>query len=147
MQFTATGTASDGKTYELTPYVSWTSSDLAVATLSNAAPTNGIATSVGIGTTAVTAAWGGMVSTSSLTVASATHNIHGDNACRLRQPSGCTTADDGGSHIYRQRRQFMAAGPDHTGHLEFFRKVYSSDQQRSRILEDWLLLSRSVQSR
>ena len=40
-QFTATGTYSDGSTQDLTTSVSWTSSDTSVATISNAAGSNG----------------------------------------------------------------------------------------------------------
>ena len=51
-QFTATGTLSDSSTQDLTTQVTWASSDSAVATVSNAAGSNGLATTAtGVGTT------------------------------------------------------------------------------------------------
>ena len=54
-QFTATGTYSDLSTHDITASVSWTSSDAAVATVSNAAATKGRATGVAAGGVLVTA--------------------------------------------------------------------------------------------
>jgi hypothetical protein len=48
-QFIATGTYSDTTTQVLTSAVTWSSSDTAVATISNAAGSNGLATSLSIG--------------------------------------------------------------------------------------------------
>lgn len=72
VQFSATASATDGTSYEVTPYVSWGASDPGVATISNMAPTNGLATSVGAGVATVTASWRGLLASSTLTVASAT---------------------------------------------------------------------------
>lgn len=61
-QFTATGTYTDSSTQNLTTSASWTSSNTAVATISNATGTNGLATSLAVGGTQITAASGGIVS-------------------------------------------------------------------------------------
>jgi len=53
--FTATGTFTDGTTQNLTTTVTWQSGTLATATISNAAGTQGVATSASIGTTAISA--------------------------------------------------------------------------------------------
>src|SRR3989442_10432356 len=50
-QFTATGTYSDFTTQDLTTQVTWSSSSTAVATISNAGRSQGLATSVAPGTT------------------------------------------------------------------------------------------------
>ena len=67
-QFVATGTFSDNSAQVLTTAASWTSSVTAVATISNAAGTNGSATAIAAGTTTITAAVGGVSSSTTLTV-------------------------------------------------------------------------------
>lgn len=57
-QFTATGTYSDSTTQNLTKSVTWGSSSKSVATISNAAGSNGLATSVTPGATTITATSG-----------------------------------------------------------------------------------------
>jgi hypothetical protein len=52
---TATGTFSDGTTQDLTMDVTWSSGTPGVATISNVAGSEGLATSVAIGTTTITA--------------------------------------------------------------------------------------------
>jgi len=54
-QFTATGTYTDSTTQDLTASVTWSSSLTGYATISNAADSNGLATSVAVGTTTITA--------------------------------------------------------------------------------------------
>ena len=73
-QFTATGVYSDHTTLDLTTSVTWSSSLTAVAAVSNATGTRGLASAQGTGTTTITAtAVGGLVSGStSLTVTAAT---------------------------------------------------------------------------
>ncbi len=63
-QFTATGTFSDGSTQNLTSSVTWNSSSTSVATVS----ASGLASLVGAGTAAITAASGGRSGTANLTV-------------------------------------------------------------------------------
>jgi hypothetical protein len=58
--FIATGTYSDGSTQDLTTAVSWSSSALSVATISNAAGSEGTASGVGAGMTTITATVPGM---------------------------------------------------------------------------------------
>lgn len=67
-QFTATGTYSDNTTQDVTASASWTSSVSSVATISNAAGTNGRATSVSAGTTTITVALGNVSASTTLTV-------------------------------------------------------------------------------
>ncbi|MCA3224048.1 MAG: Ig-like domain-containing protein [Burkholderiales bacterium] len=53
--FTATGTFTDGTTLDLTGAVTWSSSDTAVATISNAAGSRGVATTLATGSTTISA--------------------------------------------------------------------------------------------
>src|SRR5271168_2563800 len=57
-QFAATGHYSDGSTKDLTTTATWNSTVQTVATISNAAGTNGLATGVGNGSTSITATLG-----------------------------------------------------------------------------------------
>jgi uncharacterized protein YjdB len=71
-QFAATGLYSDNSTQDITAQVTWTSATPAVATISNAAGSEGLATSVTAGTSNITAAFGGVTSnTAVLTVSGA----------------------------------------------------------------------------
>ena len=71
-QFTATGTYTDGSTADLTTQVTWASGTTSVATISNAAGSQGLASTLATGTTAITAALGGITSPSdTLTVTTA----------------------------------------------------------------------------
>jgi len=67
-QFTATGTYSDGSTQNLTTAVTWSSSSTGVAAISNAAGSNGLATSVGAGSTTIKAISGSISGTTTLAV-------------------------------------------------------------------------------
>jgi hypothetical protein len=71
-QCTATGTFSDDTTQDLTASAIWSSSNTGVATVSNAADSNGLAASVAAGTTTITAASGSITGSTSLTVNPAT---------------------------------------------------------------------------
>ncbi len=70
-QFTATGTFTGGGTYNLTQSVTWNSSKTTVATVSNAAGTQGLATGVAAGTSSIRAASGKIAGSTVLTVTSA----------------------------------------------------------------------------
>ncbi|MGO9991422.1 MAG: Ig-like domain-containing protein [Steroidobacteraceae bacterium] len=70
--FTATGTFTDNSTQNITTLVTWSSSAAAVASISNAATFNGIATALGLGTTTITATLGGVSASTPLTVSAAT---------------------------------------------------------------------------
>jgi uncharacterized protein YjdB len=67
-QFIATGTYDNGATPDLTTQVTWSSSDITVAQVSNAAGSNGLATSLVQGRCTITAALGGISGTATLTV-------------------------------------------------------------------------------
>lgn len=71
-QFTAVGTFSDNTTQDLTTQVTWTSSDAAVAAISNASGSQGLATAIDPGTTTITATSGSVSGTTTLTVTAAT---------------------------------------------------------------------------
>jgi hypothetical protein len=63
-QFTATGTYSDGSTANVTSLVTWASATTSVATIANTAGSHGLATTLAMGTTAITASLGGIKSPS-----------------------------------------------------------------------------------
>jgi len=67
-QFTATGTYTDGSTQNLTGSVSWSSSAAGVATISNTVGSQGLASSVGAGSTTITATSGSVTGSTTLTV-------------------------------------------------------------------------------
>jgi CxxC motif-containing protein (DUF1111 family)/uncharacterized protein YjdB len=71
-QFTATGTFSDGSTQDLTQSVHWSAGDGTVATISNSAPTQGLATPVGQGVVQVTANLNSISGMTQLTITAAT---------------------------------------------------------------------------
>jgi urocanate hydratase len=71
-QFTATGTYTDNSTQNITTQVSWASSDTSVSTISNAAGTQGFASSLAAGSTTISAASGSISGSTTLTVTSAT---------------------------------------------------------------------------
>ncbi len=70
--FVATGTYSDSTTQDLTASVTWKSSDSAVATVSNAPGSEGIASGVAAGRTLISATLGTTLATTQLTVNPAT---------------------------------------------------------------------------
>jgi hypothetical protein len=69
--FTATGTFTDGSVQDLTAQVAWSSSDAAVATVSNAAGEKGVASSTALGSTTISAELAGIGGSMTLTVSSA----------------------------------------------------------------------------
>ncbi|MGD0212926.1 MAG: Ig-like domain-containing protein [Terriglobales bacterium] len=71
VQFNAIGVFADGSTENLTNSVSWTSSPISVATVSDTAGTSGLATGIAPGTATITALFAGEVGTASLTVTNA----------------------------------------------------------------------------
>jgi uncharacterized protein YjdB len=71
-QFTATATYSDGSSGDVTTSVTWTSGTPKVATISNAAGTQGLATSIGEGTSTITATSGSVGQSTTLTVSAPT---------------------------------------------------------------------------
>ncbi|HRI48742.1 MAG TPA: Ig-like domain-containing protein, partial [Pseudomonadota bacterium] len=83
-QFTATGIYSDGTTANLTDQVAWSSSSGAVATISNAAGSLGLATGAALGAATITATSGTVSGSATLAVSNAT--------LRTIQVSGANTA-------------------------------------------------------
>jgi hypothetical protein len=69
-QFAATGIYSNNTTQNLTAAVTWSSSATGVAAVSNAAGSNGLATSVAVGSTTIRATSGSIAGTATLTVTS-----------------------------------------------------------------------------
>jgi hypothetical protein len=67
-QFTATGTYSDSTHQNLTTTVVWSSSAAGVASISNVSGTAGLATTIGAGSTSISAAVGGVSGSTVLTV-------------------------------------------------------------------------------
>jgi trimeric autotransporter adhesin len=70
--FTATGTYSDTSTFNITTLVTWTSSTVATAVISNTPGSQGVASTVNAGTTDITATLNGVTATTTLTVTAAT---------------------------------------------------------------------------
>jgi hypothetical protein len=70
-QFTAIGTYTDNSTQNLTTAVTWTSSDSAIATISNAATEQGKARAVEVGTVTISASLNGVAGVTQFTVTSA----------------------------------------------------------------------------
>jgi len=71
-QFTATGTYSDSTTQDITDQVTWSSSDVSTATVSDAAGSKGLATTKAVGTTTISAALSGKTGSTGLMVTQAT---------------------------------------------------------------------------
>ncbi|MHB8876990.1 MAG: beta strand repeat-containing protein, partial [Myxococcaceae bacterium] len=74
-QYAATGTYSDSSTQDLTQSVTWMSSSAAVATISNAAGSRGLATALAEGATTISATLGGVAGSTGLTVSAATLTV------------------------------------------------------------------------
>jgi len=66
--FTATANYDNSTTLDITTQVTWSSSNIAVAQVSNAAGSNGVATSLTAGTATITATYSGVKGTAALTV-------------------------------------------------------------------------------
>jgi hypothetical protein len=67
-QFTATGTFTDNSTQDLTSQVTWASDNLAVATVSNAAGSSGLASTPGMGSATISAQFNTVIGSTTLTV-------------------------------------------------------------------------------
>jgi hypothetical protein len=70
-QFTATGIFSDNSVQDLTNSVTWSSSDTSIATISNEAGSQGLASPQAIGSTTITATSGSVSGSTTLTVTAA----------------------------------------------------------------------------
>jgi 6-phosphogluconolactonase (cycloisomerase 2 family) len=67
-QFTATGTYDDGSTQDLTTSVNWSSSNSAIATIGTQAGNSSLAQAIGLGTSTITATYGSISGSTSMTV-------------------------------------------------------------------------------
>jgi hypothetical protein len=74
LQYTATAMFADGSTQNLTDSVTWTSSAPAIATISVTAGSQGLATGLSVGTSTITATFGGVHGSTTLMVSNATLN-------------------------------------------------------------------------
>jgi hypothetical protein len=68
VQYSAAGTFSDGSQSDITAFVTWTSSNTAVADVSNAATSRGLAKGFAPGTATISATRGAISGTTTLTV-------------------------------------------------------------------------------
>ncbi len=124
-QFSASGNFSDGSVQDLTPLVTWSSSDTAVASVSNASGSNGLATPVAPGQTTITASFGGISGTSKLTVTSATlASITITSVTSYNRPGNYTA-------VYRDRNLFRRHFPGYhrIRGLEFIKRPGCDNQQ------------------
>ena len=128
-QFTATGVYTDDSTQDLTTQVTWASSDAAVATVSNAGGSNGLATTAGAGSTTVSATVGEV---------SGDDDVDGD-----RRDPGVDRGVAGGPehrerpdpavHGDRPLHGQLDAGPHDAGHLGLVRCDGRDGEQRRRL--------------
>jgi uncharacterized protein YjdB len=72
VQLRALGAYSDGSMVDLTAQVTWSTANPAIATVSNASPSQGSIAALGAGSTVVTATLGGVTGTTTLTVTAGT---------------------------------------------------------------------------
>ena len=73
-QFTATGNYSDGSSQNLTALATWNSSATNIASVSNNAGSQGLASSISVGTVSISATYSGVSGSANLTVGAATLN-------------------------------------------------------------------------
>ena len=92
LQLVATGIYSDNSTHDLTSAVTWGSSSSAVASISNAAGSAGLARALSPGSTTVTAILGNVSADMTLTVTTATLVSIGVTPMNSTLPNGLTTA-------------------------------------------------------
>jgi hypothetical protein len=90
--FTATGLFSDNTHRDVTTEVIWSTSDTAIATVSNATGTQGVATGVAAGAVGITAQSGSLSTSVVMTVTSATLSSIGVTPASVTLPKGLTQA-------------------------------------------------------
>jgi 6-phosphogluconolactonase (cycloisomerase 2 family) len=89
-QFKATGVYTDGSSQDLTSTVTWQSATTSAASISNAAGSAGLATSVGIGSTTISATLGTVSGSTTMTVTAATLVSIGVTPANPSVPNGTT---------------------------------------------------------
>ncbi len=93
-QFTATGTYSDNSTQNLTTTATWSSSQMNIASISNTAGTNGLATAVANGTTTIQAMLGSVQGSTTLTVSAVSLQVV------VVSPQNPSIADNGVTQVF-----------------------------------------------
>ena len=121
-QFTATGTYSDLSTIQLTTEVTWASASLSVATIANDAGSQGVATAVAAGTSAISATVGGVTGSVLFTVSPAVLQTIAVTAADLSVPAG-------GTEQFGHRHLFRPVDPelDRPGHVVVGRDIGRHD--------------------
>ena len=117
-QLTATGTYTDGTTQNLTAQASWTSSNPGWVSVSNAAGSQGLATTIGTGTVTISASVQGFTDTMSLTVTQAAlasidlSPINGSTALGYtRQLMAVGTYTDGTTQVLTNQVTWSSSDP------------------------------------
>ena len=128
-QFTATGLYTDNSTQDLTAQVTWASSDDAVATVSNAAGSKGLATAAGLGIATVSATSGGVTGDTTLTVTDATLVSIEVTPADPSIADGTTQQFTATGALHGQ----LDAGPHDGGHLGLVRRRGGDGEQRRRL--------------
>src|SRR6202050_5015209 len=93
-QFTATGKYTDNSTQNLTTTVTWSSSQMNIATISNTAGTNGLASAVANGTTTIQAMLGSVQGSTVLTVSAVSLQVI------VVSPQNPSIADNGATQAF-----------------------------------------------
>ena len=93
-QFTATGTYTDNSTQNLTTAVTWSSSQMGTATISNTPGTNGLASAVANGTTTIMATLGSVQGSTTLTVSAVSLQVI------VVSPQNPSIADNGAKQAF-----------------------------------------------
>ena len=128
-QFTATGLYTDNSTPDLTTQVTWASSDSAVATVSNAAGSNGLATTADVGITTVSAASGGVSGETTLTVTDATPGVDRSVTGGPQHRDRFDSAVHGDWPLHGQ----LDGRPHDAGHLGIVRRRGGDGERHSRL--------------
>ena len=128
-QFTATGVYTDNSTEDLTAQATWASSDSAVAMVSNAAGSKGVAITTGVGSATVSATSGDVSGDTMLTVTDATLvSIEVSPAA----PS-YRERFDAAVHGDRSLLGQLDAGPHDAGHLGLVQRRGGDSERRRRL--------------
>jgi hypothetical protein len=98
-QFAARGTYSDNSANVLTSSVTWSSSDTSIAAISNAAGSNGVATSVSVGTTTITAALGSTSAFTTLRVTAGGIGSTGNNVLSITVNGSLCSASTSAAYL------------------------------------------------
>ncbi len=124
-QFTATGTYTDATTQDLTANATWTSSDTGKASISNAAGSQGLASSTSVGSTSISATFNAVTSATTLTVTDATLVSIDVTPSNDLDRQRAEPAVHSHGHVHRCHH----AGPDHGRNLGVQQHRGSQHQQ------------------